>query len=154
VRTSRRYFLEFAASCGLVAAIGAGAVRSVWARAMGRNTAAFESKTVNEALQRLGAGAAAESRDVVVQAPDIAENGAMVPVAVTSRIPDTREISIIAAGNPLPLAATFDVSGNLEPYVSTRIKMGGTADVWAVVRAGGRSYTARKRVTITLGACG
>jgi sulfur-oxidizing protein SoxY len=90
----------------------------------------------------------------VITAPDIAENGAVVPVAVTSRIPSTQQISIVTEKNPFPLAATFDVANGGEGYVSTRIKMGQTSDVWAVVMAGGKYFTARKEVKITVGGCG
>jgi sulfur-oxidizing protein SoxY len=105
-------------------------------------------------MKSLGAADAAESKDIVITAPDIAENGAVVPIAVTSKLPNTQQISILAEKNPFPLAATFDVSGAGEGYVSTRIKMGQTSDVWAVVKAGGKFFTARKEVKITVGGCG
>jgi sulfur-oxidizing protein SoxY len=105
-------------------------------------------------LKSLGAVNPAESREIAITAPDIAENGAVVPVAVTSRIPNTEQISIVAEKNPFPLAATFDVTGGGEGYVSTRIKMGQTSDVWAVVRADGKFFTAKKEVKITVGGCG
>jgi len=90
----------------------------------------------------------------VITAPDIAENGAVVPIAVTSRLPKTQQISIVAEKNPFPLAATFDLAGGGEGYVSARIKMGQTSDVWAVVKADGKYYVARKEVKITVGGCG
>ena len=105
-------------------------------------------------MKSLGATGAIESKDIVITAPDIAENGAVVPVAVTSKIPNTQQISIIAEKNPFPLAATFDVANGGEGYVSTRIKMGQTSDVWAVVKADGKFFTARKEVKITVGGCG
>jgi sulfur-oxidizing protein SoxY len=118
------------------------------------NKAGFESKAVADVLKSLGATEAAESKDIVITAPDIAENGAVVPVAVTSRIPNTQQISVVAEKNPFPLAATFDVAGGGEGYVSTRIKMGRTSNVWAVVKAGGKYYVAKKEVKITVGGCG
>ena len=80
----------------------------------------FEVEGLADVLKSLGATNAAESRDITITAPDIAENGAVVPVAVTSKIPNTQSISIVAEKNPFPLAATFDVANGGEPYVSTR----------------------------------
>ena len=118
------------------------------------NKSGFESKALTDVLNSLGATGASESKDIVITAPEIAENGAVVPVAVFSKIPNTQQISIVAEKNPFPLAATFDVAGGGEGYISTRLKMGQTSDVWAVVKAGGRYYVAKKEVKITVGGCG
>ena len=151
----RRSFLAFTGRAGALAvAAAAGLIASVEARAAGWNKAGFESKAMADVLKSLGATGAAESKDIVITAPDIAENGAVVPIAVTSKLSHTQQISIVAEKNPFPLAATFDVSGGGEGYVSTRIKMGQTSDVWAVVKAGGKFFTARKEVKITVGGCG
>jgi sulfur-oxidizing protein SoxY len=95
-----------------------------------------------------------ESRDIAITAPDIAENGAVVPIAITSRIPNTESISIVAEKNPFPLTATFDVSNGAEPYASVRIKMGQTSNVRAIVKADGKFYTTAKEVKVTVGGCG
>lgn len=151
----RRSFLKVAAGAGaLAAAAASGVLRSGQAWAATWNKAGFESKALAEVLKNLGAANAAESADIVITAPDIAENGAVVPVAVTSKIANTQQISIVAEKNPFPLAATFDVSSGGEGYVSTRIKMGQTSNVWAVVKADGKFYTAKKEVKITVGGCG
>ena len=151
----RRSLLKMAGNAAALAAVGAtGLFRSAGAWAFNWNKAAFESKAMAETLKSLGAGTPAESRDIAITAPDIAENGAVVPVAVTSRIPGTQQISIVAEKNPFPLAATFDVANGGEGYVSTRIKMGQTSDVWAVVKADGKFYAAKKEVKITVGGCG
>src|SRR5690606_33854973 len=115
-----RVLLKFLGAVGTLAASGlAGLVpASAWAQ----SRAGFESKALADALRHLGASNATESRDITITAPDIAENGAVVPVAVTSRIPNTEQISILAEKNPFPLAATFDVSNGGEGYVSTRLK--------------------------------
>jgi sulfur-oxidizing protein SoxY len=147
----RRSFLKFAGSVGALAAAGllhTTAALAAW------NKAGFESKALADTLKSLGVANPAESRDITITAPDIAENGAVVPIAVTSRIPNTQQISIVAEKNPFPLAATFDVANGAEGYVSTRIKMGQTSDVWAVVKAGGKFFTAKKEVKITVGGCG
>jgi sulfur-oxidizing protein SoxY len=151
----RRTFLKLTGGAGaLAAAFSAGLVALGEARAANWNTAGFQSKSLADVMKNLGATGAEESKDIVITAPDIAENGAVVPIAVTSKLPNTQQISIVAEKNPFPLAATFDVSGGGEGYVSARIKMGQTSDVWAVVKAGGKYYTARKEVKITVGGCG
>ena len=78
----------------------------------------------------------------------------MVPIAVTSKIPNTQSISIIAEKNPFPLSSTFDIANGAEGYVSTRLKMGETSNVRAVVKADGKFYTAVKEVKVTVGGCG
>jgi len=152
---SRRTILKRAGAFGVLAmGLVSGLVKSSNAMAAQWNSAGFESKAMADALKALGAGKPVESRDIVIIAPEIAENGAVVPVAVTSRIPNTQQISIIAEKNPRPLMATFDVSNGGEGYVSTRIKMGETSNVWAVVKADGNFYAAKKEVKITVGGCG
>ncbi len=150
----RRTFLKLSGSAGALAvAAASGLLRSGQARAAW-NEAAFKSKAVADALKNLGATNLIESKDIAITAPDIAENGAVVPVAVTSKIPNTQSISIIAEKNPFPLAATFDISSGGDGYVSTRLKMGETSNVRAVVKADGRFYTAVKEVKVTIGGCG
>lgn len=151
----RRNFLKLASGSGAVAvatATGLLKAGTVWAAPW--NKTAFESKAVADALKNLGASELVDSKDIVITAPDIAENGAIVPVAVTSKIPNTESISIIAEKNPFPLAASFNIAGGGESYVSTRIKMGNTSDVRAVVKAGGKFYTAAKEIKVTVGGCG
>ena len=122
--------------------------------ALAFNTAAFEAKSLNDAIKALGGGAPAESSSVTLTAPDIAENGAVVPVEITSGIAGTTAIALIAEKNATPLVADFDLSGGTQGFVSTRIKMGQTALIRAVVTAGGKSYTAAKEVKVTIGGCG
>ena len=152
---SRRRFLKLTAGAGaLTAAAAAGLVTGGQAFAAPWNKSAFESKAMADAMKSLGAANLIESKDIVITAPDIAENGAVVPVAVTSKIPNTQSIAILAEKNPFPLAATFDISGGVEGYVSTRVKMGQTSNVRAVVKADGKFYTAVKEVKVTIGGCG
>ena len=94
------------------------------------------------------------SGDIQIKAPDIAENGAVVPVSVTTSIAGVSSIAILAEKNAFPLAANFELASNTKGYISTRIKMGKTSDVIAVVRAGGKAYSARKNVKVTIGGCG
>lgn len=146
----RRTFLQWT---GAALAVGSGLVKTGHSFAATWNKSGFESKALADAIKALGATGAADSKDIVITAPDIAENGAVVPIAIVSRIPNTRSISILAEKNPFPLAATFDVAGS-DPYVSTRIKMGQTSNVRAVVQADGKFYTAAREVKITIGGCG
>ncbi len=139
----RRTFLKLS---GLVT--GGAAIAATW------NKNGFESKALADAMKSLGAAGATESKDIVITAPDIAENGAVVPIAVTSKIPNTQSISILAEKNPFPLSSTFDIANGAEGYVSTRLKLGETSNVRAVVKADGKFYTAVKEVKVTIGGCG
>ncbi len=114
---------------------------------------AFKAKSMEDALAALTGTAEAQDGEIVIKAPEIAENGAVVPVSVTSHIANTESISIIVPNNPLPLAASFELMGG-EPFVSVRIKMAKTSDVVAVVRSGGQVYQGRKEVKVTIGGCG
>ena len=155
IEPSRRTVLKCAgAIAALATGLAAGLVRSSNAVAAQWNKAGFESRAVADALKALGAGIPVESKDIVITAPEIAENGAVVPVAIASKIPNTQQISIIAEKNPAPLLATFDISSGSEGYVSTRVKMGETSNVWAVVKADGKFYSAKKEIKITVGGCG
>ncbi|HEY0663241.1 MAG TPA: thiosulfate oxidation carrier protein SoxY [Thiobacillaceae bacterium] len=149
----RRNVLKGAASASAVAvAVAAGLLKPTQARAAW-NTAAFEAKNVGDVMKGLGV-TPAESKDITIKAPDIAENGAVVPVEVTSSIPGTTSIAIIAEKNGTPLIGNFNLSGGTQGFISTRIKMGQTSLVRAVVNAGGKSYTAAKEVKVTIGGCG
>lgn len=151
----RRNFLKLSGGAGaMVAVAAAGLLKTGAAWAAPWNKSGFESKAVADAQKSLGATSLIESKDIIITAPDIAENGATVPVAVTSKIPNTQSISIIAEKNPFPLVASFDVMSGGDSYVSTRIKMGQTSDVRAIVKAGDKFYTAVKEVKVTVGGCG
>ena len=151
----RRRFLKLSGGAGALAvAVASGLLRGGKAWAAEWNQGAFSSKAVADTLKNLGASNLIVSKDIVITAPDIAENGAVVPVAVSSKIPNTQSIAILAEKNPFPLAAVFDMSSAGEGYVSTRLKMGETSNVRAVVKADGKFYTAVKEVKVTIGGCG
>ena len=150
----RRNVLKGAAGAGTVAvAVAAGLLKPTQALA-GAPRSAFEAKNVGDAMKGMGISAPADSKDITIKAPDIAENGAVVPVEITSGIAGTTAIALIAEKNATPLVADFDLSGGTQGFVSTRIKMGQTALIRAVVTAGGKSYTAAKEVKVTIGGCG
>jgi sulfur-oxidizing protein SoxY len=118
------------------------------------NKAGFEAKDLNGALGSIGGSGAAASGDITVKAPDIAENGAVVPVEITSNIGGTDSIAIVGEKNALPLIASFNLMNGAQGFVSTRIKMGSTSNVTAIVKAGGKVYKASKEVKVTIGGCG
>ena len=150
----RRNVLKGAAGAGTVAvAVAAGLLKPTQALA-GSPRGAFEAKNVGDAMKGMGVSAPADSKDIVINAPDIAENGAVVPVGVTSKIPNTQGVYILVDKNPSALAAGFTIPPGTEANVATRIKMGQTSNVHAVVKAGDKFYVATKEVKVTLGGCG
>ena len=133
----------------------AGWLESADALAADWNKAAFETRTVDDTVKALGGSAPAQSKEILfVAPPDIAENGAVVPIGVTSTIPKTESIAILIEKNPNTLAATFDIPPGTDPSISTRVKMGQSSNVYAVVKADGTFYVASKEIKVTLGGCG
>ena len=125
------------------------------AAAQSWNKAAFETQTMDETMKALGGAAPVPSKDIqFVSTPDIAENGAVVPVGVTSAVPKTESIAILVEKNPNLLAAVFDIPAGTDPSLSTRIKMGQSSNVYALVKADGKYYVASKEIKVTLGGCG
>lgn len=119
------------------------------------NNVAFDAKNVNDAVKAYGAGAPVESKDVSLTAPDIAENGAVVPMAVASTLPNLKHLLVLVEKNPSSLVAKFDISDAVEPSFSTRAKMGQTSDVYAVaITKDNKAFFTKKEVKVTLGGCG
>ena len=120
------------------------------------NKTAFEAKNLNDVLKAIGAGGApTESKDVTITAPDIAENGAVVPLGASTALPGVKQILILVEKNPSAMVALFKVTDSIEANVSTRAKMGQSSDVYAVaVMDDGRALFAKKEVKVTLGGCG
>jgi sulfur-oxidizing protein SoxY len=118
------------------------------------NKEAFGAKTAGDVLKSLGASASAESKDILIEAPQIAENGAVVPIEITSNVPNTRSIAVVVEKNPFPLAAKFDFGEGAVPYVRVNVKLGESSFVRVVAEAGGRHYAASKEVKVTIGGCG
>ena len=119
------------------------------------NKAAFETQSMDETMKAFGGGTPAPSSDIVFfSTPDIAENGAVVPIGITSRIPNTQSIAILVEKNPNMLAAVCDLPAGTDTSLSTRIKMGQTSNVYALVKADGKYHVASKEIKVTLGGCG
>jgi len=119
------------------------------------NRAAFDAKTVPDAVKAYGGSAPVESKDVTLTAPDIAENGAVVPMTVATTLANVKQLLVLVEKNPSALVAKFDVSDAVEANFATRAKMGQTSEVYAVaITADNKAFFARKEVKVTLGGCG
>lgn len=115
----------------------------------------FAPRKLEETLKTLFKDARlTESDQIDIQIPQIAENGAVVPITVSSRLDGIESISILVEKNPVPLTARFDLSPELEPFVSARLKMAETSDVIVIAQAGDKLYSARETVKVTIGGCG
>ena len=155
MNSSRRNLLKGTGGLAVMSlAMAAGLVRpgSAWAQAW--NQAAFETKSLNDAVKAMGGSAPAESKEIAITSPDIAENGAVVPFTIASKIPRTESIALLVEKNPNILAANFHIPDGTEPWINTRVKMGQTSNVFALVKAGDKYYYASKEVKVTLGGCG
>ncbi len=153
----RRTMLKGVGAGGaLAAALAAGILKPTEVLAAEEwNRAAFEAKDAAAALKGIGAANPADSKDIVLTAPEIAENGAMVQVVVLSNIPNTVSISVLSLKNPLPLAASFDFANGAVPEVQVRVRLAETTQVRAVIKtADGKFYAAQKEVKVTVGGCG
>ena len=140
-----------AALLGILAAAGLinpGMALAEW------NKAAFDAKSMADTLKAMGVSSPADSKDVQVTGPDIAENGAVVPVGVTSTLPNVTMMAILIEKNPNALAATFTLPEGTEANVQTRVKMGQTSNVYALVKSDGKFFMATKEIKVTLGGCG
>lgn len=151
----RRTFLKGTLASGMAGvAVSAGlltpgAVLAAWPKS------AFDAKSVAETIEALlGSATTTESADIKIKAPDIAENGAVVPITISTTMSGVESIAVLVEKNPLPLACNFNLSANTEGFVSTRVKMGKTSDLIAVIKAGGKLYSAKKTVKVTIGGCG
>jgi sulfur-oxidizing protein SoxY len=152
----RRTILKTGSGATLLSLLGgAGLLAPYTVQAQTWNKAAFDTHNLAETMKALGGSDPAQSKDIVFfQTPDIAENGAVVPVGITSNIPKTESIAILVEKNPNILAASFDIPAGTDPTISTRVKMGQSSNIVALVKADGKYYVAAKEVKVTLGGCG
>ncbi|MFA5520950.1 MAG: thiosulfate oxidation carrier protein SoxY [Castellaniella sp.] len=150
----RRTVLKLGTALGLAVSAGLLGPAQAWAAQQAWNAKAFEAKDVEGVIAALGGGDAQDSDQITLVAPDIAENGAVVPVGIVSALPNTTEVAILVPNNPNTLTAWFEIPEGTLADVSTRIKMGQTSDVYALVKADGSFYLAHKEVKVTLGGCG
>jgi sulfur-oxidizing protein SoxY len=137
----------------LTAALAVAMVRPFAALAAWNNEA-FGAKTPADALKNLGVPNAAPSNELTIDAPQIAENGAVVPIEVSSAIPGTNALVVLIEKNPFPLTARFEFKEGALPFVKLNVKMGETSDVRVIAEAAGRHYVATKEIKVTIGGCG
>jgi sulfur-oxidizing protein SoxY len=151
----RRTLLKAAGASGVLAGLlAAGVLKPTLAYASEWNKAAFEAKELDEAMKVIGAASAAEHKDLLMKAPDIAENGAVVPVDVVSNIPNTTSIALLVKMNPFPLAAHYEFSNGAVAEVASRLKVAQTSLVRAVAKADGKFYVTQREIKVTVGGCG
>jgi len=147
ITQTRRSFMAKVLALGALAALPL----KLWAR----NADAFAAKGADVAIAKLlGDKPLTPSTDIVLKVPDIAENGAVVPVTVTTTIPDVRRLSLIINENPNPLSASFKILPGAMADISTRIKMGQSSDVQAIVETDSGAFVTSKSVKVTIGGCG
>jgi sulfur-oxidizing protein SoxY len=154
MQTRRKMLSQSAHVAAMLAA--AGLMPAVaQAQAGAYNAAAFAAKTMPELMKALGGNAPAESKDVSLTGPDIAENGAVVPVGAATSLAGVKSLLILVEKNPSMLIAMFDMTDAVEANISTRVKMGQSSDVYAVAMMNdGKVLFAKKEVKVTLGGCG
>lgn len=152
IDSSRRQALKAGVGLGLFGMLATLGLlpKSAWA-AVDRKV--FEAKSLKEAFQAMGGLAPADSNLVILDVPETAENGAMVPVTVESKFPRTEQISILVEKNPTALVENLTIAEGTEGFISTRIKMAQTSTVIALVKADGKFYKAVKEVKVTAGGC-
>ncbi len=150
---TRRSLIKAGSAAALLAVFGAALLKPGRALAAW-NKGAFEAKSALDAMRALGVANAEDSKAIEIRAPEIAENGAVVPIDITSNIPGTTAISVFIEKNPFPYTGTFDFSQGSVPYVHLRVKIGESSPVRVVASAGGKHYTAVKEVKVTIGGCG
>jgi sulfur-oxidizing protein SoxY len=147
---SRRRFLQWTALLGATMSLPA----RVWAWA--RPEAAFVATGINEALAGLGGTPTVHSA-IQFTTPDIAENGAVVPIRIevdSAALPNVSKVSVLVEMNPNPMAAVFDIAPDTEVYIETRVKVAQTCHLYAVVEADGELYMQARETKVTLGGCG
>jgi sulfur-oxidizing protein SoxY len=153
--TRRRAVLKAGGGTGVLAlAAAAGLIKPGEAFAQQWNKAAFDTKSFAATLKALGGSGSTESAQIQIIAPDIAENGAVVPITIESAVPKTDTIAILIEKNPSTLSADFEIPAGTDPFITTRVKMAETSNIYAVVKADGKYFHAVKEIKVTLGGCG
>ena len=154
MNNQRRTVLKSGSGAALLGMLAAAGIITPGIALADWNKAAFDAKSMADTLKALGAASPADSKDVQVTGPDIAENGAVVPVGVASSLPNISMVAILIEKNPNALAASFTLPEGTEANVQTRVKMGQTSNVYALVKANGKFFMATKEIKVTLGGCG
>ena len=154
MNNQRRNVLKSGSGAALLSVLAAAGIITPGVALADWNKAAFEAKNMADTLKALGAATPADSKDVQLTAPDIAENGAVVPIGVASTLPNVTMVAIMIEKNPSTLAASFTLPAGTEPNIQTRVKMGQTSNIFAVVKSDGKFFMTSKEVKVTMGGCG
>ena len=154
MNNQRRNVLKSGSGAALLSVLAAAGIITPGVALADWNKAAFEAKNMADTLKALGATTPADSKDVQLTAPDIAENGAVVPIGVASTLPNVTMVAIMIEKNPSTLAASFTLPAGTEPNIQTRVKMGQTSNIYALVKSDGKFFMATKEIKVTLGGCG
>jgi sulfur-oxidizing protein SoxY len=154
MNNQRRNVLKAGTGAALLSTLAAAGLITPGMALADWNKAAFEAKSMADTLKAMGVGSPADSKDVQVTGPDIAENGAVVPVGVGTTLPNVTMVAILIEKNPNALAASFTLPEGTEPNVQTRVKMGQTSNIYALVKSDGKFFMATKEIKVTLGGCG
>jgi len=149
MQKTKRLFLKGSMALLALASLPRALLAAVWPKE------SFDSTSASGALKALlGTDVTTPSEQIKMKVPEIAENGAVVPVSITTNLENVESISIVVPKNPRPLAASFEIPTGTLPKVSCRIKMGETSDVMAVVKTGSGIFSASREVKVTIGGCG
>ncbi len=154
MNNQRRNVLKSGSGAALLSVLAAAGIITPGVALADWNKAAFDAKSMADTLKAIGAGTPTDSKDVQVTGPDIAENGAVVPVGVSSTLPNITMVAILIEKNPNALSAVFNLPEGTEANVQTRVKMGQTSNVYALVKSDGKFFMATKEIKVTLGGCG
>ncbi|MGE5769023.1 MAG: thiosulfate oxidation carrier protein SoxY [Betaproteobacteria bacterium] len=154
MNNQRRNVLKTGSGAALLSVLAAAGIIKPGMALADWNKAAFDAKSMADTLKAMGVSGTADSKDVQVTGPDIAENGAVVPVGVTSTLPNVTMVAILIEKNPNALTASFTLPAGTEANVQTRVKMGQTSNVYALVKSDGKFFMATKEIKVTLGGCG
>lgn len=154
MNNQRRNVLKSGSGAALLGILAAAGIINPGMALADWNKAAFDAKSMADTLKALGVAGTTDSKDVQVTGPDIAENGAVVPVGVSSTLPNVSMVAILIEKNPNALSATFNLPEGTEANVQTRVKMGQTSNVYALVKSDGKFFMATKEIKVTLGGCG
>lgn len=155
MNNQRRNVLKSGSGAALLGMLAAAGIINPGMALADWNKAAFDAKSMADTLKALGVAGTTDSKDVQVTGPDIAENGAVVPLAVASTLPGIKQLVLLVEKNPNALVAVFNMGPELEASFATRAKMGESSDVYAVAITGdGKAHFAKKEVKVTLGGCG
>ena len=154
MNNQRRTVLKSGSGAALLGMLAAAGIITPGMALADWNKAAFDAKSMADTLKALGVAGTTDSKDVQVTGPDIAENGAVVPVGVASTLPNVTMVAILIEKNPNALAASFELPEGTEANVQTRVKMGQTSNIYALVKSDGKFFMATKEIKVTLGGCG